>query len=92
MATTTRIPTSFRFQSSLLEELKERAKESNRSLNNYVENLLLNILHPQKKETPANTISPELQRQIEQAREEYKNGQTLHFETSEEMNAWLDSL
>ncbi|MQN12868.1 toxin-antitoxin system protein, partial [Prevotella copri] len=35
--TAARIPTSFRFQSSLLEELKEKAKASNRSLNNYVE-------------------------------------------------------
>ena len=45
MATTvTRIPASFRFQSTLLDELKERAKASNRSLNNYVESLLLNVL------------------------------------------------
>lgn len=49
MATTVaRIPTSFRFQSTLLDELKAKAKESNRSLNNYVESLLISILHPAK--------------------------------------------
>ena len=38
-ATVVRIPTSFSFPSTLLEELKEKAKASNRSLNNYVESL-----------------------------------------------------
>jgi len=41
MATSTlRRTASFRFPPSLLETLKIRAKESNRSLNNYVEELL----------------------------------------------------
>lgn len=45
--TTARIPASFRFQSTLLDELKAKAKASNRSLNNYVESLLINYLHPE---------------------------------------------
>ena len=91
MATTvTRIPASFRFQSTLLDELKERAKASNRSLNNYVESLLLNVLHPASEK--ASSISPELQARIDEAREEYKKGDTLHFESLEQMNNWLDSL
>jgi len=45
MATSTlRRTASFRFPSSLLETLKIRAKESNRSLNNYVEELLSNAV------------------------------------------------
>lgn len=41
MATTvTRTPAYFRFQSTLMDELKSKAKASNRSLNNYVESLL----------------------------------------------------
>ena len=88
MATTvTRIPASFRFQSTLLDELKERAKASNRSLNNYVESLLLNVLHPASEKE--SSISPELQARIDEAREE---GDTLHFESLEQMNNWLDSL
>lgn len=45
MATTTlKRPTSFRFSPNLLETLKQRAKESNRSLNSYVECLLSNAV------------------------------------------------
>ena len=86
-----RIPASFRFQSSLLEELKEKAKASNRSLNNYVESLLLGILHPSKA-VDENVITPELQKKIDEAKEEYRNGETRHFENATEMNQWLDAL
>lgn len=86
-----RIPASFRFQSSLLEELKEKAKASNRSLNNYVESLLLGILHPSKA-VDENVITPELQKKIDKAMEEYRNGETRHFENATEMNQWLDAL
>ena len=37
-------------------------------------------------------ITPELQAKIDQAREEYRRGETLHFESKEEMHAWLDAL
>ena len=39
-----------------------------------------------------NEISPELQASINKAREEYRRGETLHFENAKDMNAWLDSL
>lgn len=92
MATTIgRVPASFRFQSSLLEELKERAKASNRSLNNYVESLLTDILHP-AQDVEDSVITPKLQEKIDKAMEEYRNGETRHFENATEMNQWLDSL
>lgn len=60
MATTvTRIPASFRFQSTLMDELKRRAKASNRSLNNYVESLLISVLHPEVSDK--DIVTPELQ-------------------------------
>ena len=37
-------------------------------------------------------ITPELQAKIDRAREEYRTGETLHFESKEEMHAWLDAL
>ena len=37
-------------------------------------------------------ISPELQKKIEAARKEYREGKTLHFETSAEVHKWMDSL
>ena len=41
MSTSTmRVPASFRLKEALLQELKESAKAANRSLNNYVENMI----------------------------------------------------
>lgn len=48
---TLRQPTSFRLNSKLLALLKERAKASNRSLNNYVESVLLNAVYYEPNET-----------------------------------------
>lgn len=42
--TTLRIPASFRLNAELLNKLKERAKASNRSLNNFVESVLMNAV------------------------------------------------
>lgn len=48
---TLRQPTSFRLNSKLLAVLKERAKASNRSLNNYVESILFNAVSLEPNET-----------------------------------------
>ena len=48
---TLRQPTSFRLNSKLLAMLKERAKASNRSLNNYVESILLNAVSIEPNDT-----------------------------------------
>ena len=62
MSTSTlRVPTSFRLPAELLEELKECAKATNRSLNNYVECLLMDILGVSDKENEL-IITPELQK------------------------------
>ena len=37
-------------------------------------------------------ITPELQAKIDRAREEYRRGETLHFENAEEMHRYFDSL
>ena len=37
-------------------------------------------------------ITPELRKKIDAARKEYLEGKTLHFETSEEVQNWMDSL
>ncbi len=93
MATTSsRIPASFRFQSGLLEELKARAQANNRSLNNYVESLLINILHPSKAVAGGNTITPELQMKITEARAEYQKGDFVRCNNKQELKDFLDSL
>lgn len=92
MSTTTlKTVTSFRWQTSLIEELKVKAKASNRSLNNYVESLLLGILHPS---TPvdANTITPELQARIDEVMQEHDKGNYVRCSNKQELQALLDSL
>jgi hypothetical protein len=47
---TLRKPASFRLKSDLIDTLKLKAKESNRSLNNYVESILLNAIYNEPNE------------------------------------------
>ncbi len=42
--------TAFRFSEDLLERLKERAKKDNRSLNNYVEKVLMEAVYDEPNE------------------------------------------
>ena len=90
--TVARIPASFRFQSTLLDELKAKAKASNRSLNNYVESLLINLLHPATPVVDDNTITPELQEKINEARAEYVKGNFVRCSNKQELKDFLDSL
>ena len=83
---------SFRFQKSLLEELKTKAKASNRSLNNYVESLLLNILHPSNLAIDDATITPELQEKIDEARTEHAKGNIVRCSNKQELQDFLNSL
>ena len=51
MATTiTRKPVSFRLRTDLLEGLKRNAARENRTLNNYVESILLDIVYHEPNE------------------------------------------
>lgn len=50
-ATTVRQPASFRLRTDLLEGLKRNAARENRSLNNYVESVLLDIVYNEPNET-----------------------------------------
>ena len=45
METTAKVSTSFRLNAELVEKMKEAAKASNRSLNNFVESILLNVMY-----------------------------------------------
>ena len=65
MSTSTlRVPTSFRLPAELLEELKECAKATNRSLNNYVESILMDFMS-KNKTMEENAITPDLQAKLE---------------------------
>ena len=51
-----RKPASFRLRADLLERLKKNAVRQNRTLNNYVESLLLDIVYNEPNETTRTAI------------------------------------
>ena len=51
-----RKPASFRLRADLLERLKKNAVRQNRTLNNYVESLLLDIVYNEPNETTLTAI------------------------------------
>lgn len=51
METTMKVSTSFRLNADLVERLKVAAKASNRSLNNFVESILLNVMYRESAES-----------------------------------------
>jgi hypothetical protein len=57
MSTTiVRKPVSFRLRTDLLERLKKNAARENRTLNNYVESVLLDIVYDEPNEVTKATI------------------------------------
>lgn len=55
--TTTRKPASFRLRSDLLDGLRRNAERENRTLNNYVENVLLDIVYHEPNATTKAAIA-----------------------------------
>lgn len=49
-ASSVKVQTAFRFSQELIERLKARAKRENRSLNNYVEKVLMDIVSDEPNE------------------------------------------
>ena len=57
VASTRRSPMAFRFRNDLVDVIKNEAKRENRSLNNYLENLLINYFNVDEKIPNATTIA-----------------------------------
>ena len=55
-----KIQTAFRFDSELLRRLKIKAKQENRSLNNYVETVLMDIVYDEPNEKTVEAIKEAL--------------------------------
>ena len=51
MTTAIRKPVSFRFRTDILERLKQNAARENRTLNNYVESVLLDVVYDEPNTT-----------------------------------------
>ena len=54
--TTSKVQTAFRFDKELLSRLKLKAKLENRSLNNYVETVLMDIVYHEPSEETVEAI------------------------------------
>ena len=63
--TTAKVQTAFRFDKDLIRRLKMKAKKENRSLNNYVETVLMDIVYDEPNEDTVAAI------------EEVRSGKTL---------------
>lgn len=55
-ASTPKVQTAFRFDSELLRRLKIKAKQENRSLNNYVETVLMGVVYDEPNEETVEAI------------------------------------
>ena len=53
----TRVQTAFRFDRELIRRLKEMAKKENRSLNNFVETVLMGIVYDEPNEETIEAIN-----------------------------------
>ena len=57
-----RKPTSFRLRTDLLESLRRNARRQNRTLNNYVESILLDIVYHEPNEVTKAAIEEAMHR------------------------------
>ena len=70
METAVKVSTSFRLNAELVEKMKAAAKASNRSLNNFVESIFLNVMYCEKPDEVTQAAIKEAQEQ----QIAYKNG------------------
>ena len=78
MATTiVRKPTSFRLRTDLIEGLKRKAAQQNRTLNNYVESVLLDIVYDEPNEETKAAIEEARTRKQYPADELYSSAEEM---------------
>ena len=59
---------------------------------NILERILVNSKEGDDVYAKNNRISVKLQKDIDVARQEYKNGETLHFQSAADAQQWMESL
>lgn len=96
------------FSAAMIEEFKTEAAANHKSLTDYIAGYVMDLLAHVKKNKMADAAvddiedeeypddgfcwTPELEARLEKAREEQRRGECLHFDTVEEMDAWLEAL
>ena len=79
-AASTKVQTAFRFDKDLIRRLKIKAKKENRSLNNYVETVLMDIVYDEPNEETLAAI------------EEARSGKTLEKLDVESLDEFVAGL
>ena len=77
MDTIVRKPTSFRLRTDLIERLRRKAKKENRTLNNYVESVLLDIVYNEPNDTTKAAMTEAKNRKHYPQEELYTNADEL---------------
>ncbi|MBQ3787856.1 MAG: toxin-antitoxin system protein [Bacteroidales bacterium] len=72
-----RKPTSFRLRTDLIERLKRNATSQNRTLNNYVESLLLDVVYHEPNEVTRAAIEEAMNRKDYPENEVYSSVEEL---------------
>lgn len=72
-----RKPTSFRLRTDLIERLKRNATRQNRTLNNYVESLLLDVVYHEPNEVTRAAIEEAMNRKDYPENEVYSSVEEL---------------
>jgi predicted HicB family RNase H-like nuclease len=73
METITRRPASFRLRSDLMARLRQNAARENRTLNNYVESVLLDVVYNEPNEDTKEAIMEAMNRKEYPAEDVYDN-------------------
>ena len=88
MATATvRKPISFRFREDVIVRLKQRAALANRSLNNYVESVLLDVVYNEPNEVTKAAIEEAKNRKYYPENELYSSAEELMNALNAELDA-----
>ena len=84
---------SFRISVELLERLKKLAKRENRTLNNYVETALCDLVEEEEFESDfSNEFTPELKKKLAEAEQRRKEGKSIALKSSEDIDTYFASL
>lgn len=85
--TIVRQPASFRLRADLLEGLKRNAARENRSLNNYVESVLLDIVYNEPNEVTKAAIEEAMNRKEYPENELYDSAEEMFNALNEELDS-----
>ncbi len=78
--TSTKVQTAFRFDKELIQRLKVKAKKENRSLNNYVETILMDVVYDEPNDETIAAIN------------EVKSGKPLERLDMDKFDDFVESL